>query len=115
MRIQVKGRNIAVSDELQEHVEKRFKKIARQVSELARLEVEVWEERNPRIPDKHVAEVTLHVKGAILRAHDCSPTSMDHAINLCCEELARQVKRDRVKRRHRREARANKRGVSPAT
>ncbi|HWI21866.1 MAG TPA: ribosome-associated translation inhibitor RaiA [Baekduia sp.] len=115
MRIQTKGRNISVPDELQEHVEKRFKSIGKQVSELARLDVEMWEERNPANPEKHVAEVSLHLKGAILRARDHSPTSMQHAINLCCEELSRQVKRDRVKRRHRREARASKRGISATT
>lgn len=113
MRIQVKGRNVAVSDEVQHHIDERFKKIARQVSGLARLEVEIWEERNPSNPDKHVAEVTLHVKGALLRARDASP-SLKHSINLCCEELARQVKRDRVRRRHRREMRTGKKGVSAA-
>ena len=39
MRIEVKGRNLPVSDELREHVAKRFDKIARQVSEFAELEV----------------------------------------------------------------------------
>ena len=108
MQIQVKGRNVAISDELTEHVQTRFKKVARQVSELARLEVEIWEERNPANPDRHVAEVSLHIKGAILRAHDASG-DLKHSINLCAEELARQVKRDRDKRRRRREQRARPR------
>ena len=42
MQIDVKGRNCTVSDELREHVEKRFAKVGKQVSDLARLEVEVW-------------------------------------------------------------------------
>ncbi|TML36264.1 MAG: ribosomal subunit interface protein, partial [Actinobacteria bacterium] len=36
MRIEVKGRNVEVDDELRARVEKRFDKIARQVSDLAR-------------------------------------------------------------------------------
>jgi len=104
MQIDVKGRNCPVSDELREHIEKRFTKVGKQVSELARLDVEVWEERNPSNPDSQVAEVTLHIKGAILRARDAS-RDMVHSINLCAEELSRQVKRDRDKRRRRREAR----------
>ncbi len=104
MQIEVKGRNCPVPDELREHIEKRFTKVGKQVSELARLEVEVWEERNPSNPDCKVAEVTLHIKGAILRARDAS-RDMVHSINLCAEELSRQVKRDRDKRRRRREAR----------
>ena len=115
MQIDVKGRNCTVSDELREHVEKRFAKVGKQVSDLARLEVEVWEERNPAIAERQVAEVTLHVKGAILRARDASRDRV-HSINLCADELARQVKRHRDKRRKRREARAAspRSGVQPA-
>ena len=115
MRISVKGRNTQVTDDLREHVEKRFGKIARQVSPLAELEVEMREERNPAIADCHVAEATLHLKGVTLRAGDAS-RDMVHSINLCAEDLGRQVKRHRDKRRKRREARAGGMpgGVSPA-
>jgi len=105
MRIEVKGRNLHVSDDLREHVEKRFRKVAKQVSELAELELEVSEERNPAIADSQVAEATLYLKGVTLRARDASP-EMLHSINLCADELAVQVKRHRDKRRKRREARA---------
>jgi putative sigma-54 modulation protein len=105
MRIEVKGRNLPVSDELREHVAKRFRKVSQQVSELAELEVEVFEERNPAIADSQVAEATLHLKGVTLRARDASP-DLVHSINLCADELSIQVKRHRDKRRKRREARA---------
>lgn len=105
MRIDVKGRNMSVSDDIRAHVEKRFRTVSRQVSELAELEVELYVERNPANPDCHVAEATLHLKGVTLRARDASP-ELKHSINLCSEELARQVKRHRVKRRKRREARS---------
>ena len=105
MRIQVKGRNVHVSDEVREHVEKRFRKIAKQVSELAELEIELSEERNPAIADGKVAEATLHLKGITLRARDASGDHI-HSINLCSDELAVQVKRHRDKRRKRRESRA---------
>ena len=105
MRIEVKGRNLPVSEELREYIAKRFRKVAQQVSELAELEVEVFEERNPAIADSQVAEVTLHLKGVTLRARDASP-DLVHSINLCADELSVQVKRHRDKRRKRREARA---------
>src|SRR5436190_246114 len=41
MRIEVKGRNLQVTDELRECVERRMDKIGKQVSELATLEVEL--------------------------------------------------------------------------
>jgi putative sigma-54 modulation protein len=105
MRIDVKGRNTAVTPSLREHVEKRFRAVARQVSELAELEVELLEERNPAIADAQIAEATLHLKGVTLRARGASP-DMAHSINVCEEQLARQVKRHRDRRRKRRETRA---------
>src|SRR5690349_21036967 len=105
MRIEVKGRNLPVSEDLREHVAKRFRKVERQVSELAELEVEVFEERNPAIADDQVAEATLHLKGVTLRARNASPDIV-HSINLCADELHVQVKRHREKRRKRREQRA---------
>jgi putative sigma-54 modulation protein len=112
MRIDVKGRNFQVTEDLKEHVQKRFRKVARQVSELAKLEVELSEERNPSIADSHVAEATLQLKGVTLRARDASPDIV-HSINLCSEELSRQVKRHRDKRRNRREARAAAATLAP--
>jgi putative sigma-54 modulation protein len=105
MQIEVKGRHMTVSDEIRDHVEKRFAKVGKQVSELATLEVELIQEQNPSNPDCYRAEVTLRVKGTTLRACDSS-RDMVHSINLVSEELAVQVKRHRDKRRKRRESRA---------
>ena len=105
MQIEVKGRNTPVNDELREYVERRFRKVANQVSELARLEIELKEEKNPAIADNMVAEATLSLKGVTLRAHD-NARDLRHAINLCEEELSRQVKRHREKRRGRRKGAA---------
>src|SRR5215212_7591535 len=105
MQIEIKGRNLQVTDELREVVARRFDKVGRQVSELATLEVELSEERAGTNPRAQVAEATLHLKGVTLRAKDSS-NEVRHAINLAAEELARQVKRHRDKRRKRREARA---------
>jgi putative sigma-54 modulation protein len=104
MRIEVKGRNIAVSEDLRELVERRFRVIGKQVSELAELEIEVFQEHNPSIPDCYVAEATLHLKGVTLRACH-SDRDLNHSVHVVSEELAVQVKRHREKRRKRREAR----------
>src|SRR3954451_23047387 len=105
MRIEVKGRNLQVSDDMRELIARRFEKVDKQVSDLATLEVELSEERNPASPDQMVAEATLYLKGVTLRAKDASRDSK-HSINLVADELARQVKRHRDKRRKRRESRA---------
>src|SRR3954449_8795505 len=104
MRIEVKGRKgVRVDDELRSRIETKFGKVARQVSPLAEMEIELKEERNPSIRESQVAEVTLHLKGVTLRARERSD-DMVHSINLVAEDLARQVKRHRDKRRRRRES-----------
>ena len=103
MRIEVKGRNVSVGDELRERVERHCQKIAKQVSELALAEVELTEEKNPRnATQSQVAEITLHLKGVTLRAREATD-NMVRSINAATDDLARQVKRHRDKRRRRRE------------
>jgi putative sigma-54 modulation protein len=104
VRIEIRGRNTEVTDELRRHVEKRFARVGRQVSELAVLEVELSEERNPSIADSQVAEATLHLKGVTLRAREASP-EMLHSIHALAEDIRRQVKRHRDKRRKRSQTR----------
>ena len=104
MRIDVRGRNVEVTDELREHVLKRFRRVGKQVSELAILDVELHEERNPSIADSQVAEATLQLKGKTLRATEASP-EMTHTIHELAEDIRRQVKRHREKRRKRSQTR----------
>src|SRR2546423_6752419 len=104
MRIEVKGRNVVVGDELRESIEKRWEKMARQVSPLAVRDVELSEERNPSIKDGHIGECTLRLKGVTLRSRSAA-TNMAAAVNEAADDLARQVKRHRDKRRSRRVAR----------
>ena len=104
MRIEIRGRNVEVTGELRRHVEKRFARIGRQVSDVATLNVDLSEERNPAIPDREVAEATLQLKGITLHAREASP-DMLHSIKALAEDMRRQVKRHREKRRKRSQTR----------
>ena len=104
VRIEVRGRNTEVTEELRDAIEKRFARVGRQVSDLATLEVELTEERNPSISNSQIAEATLFLKGATLRAREASP-EMLHSIHEVAEDIRRQVKRDREKRRGRAKSR----------
>ena len=105
MRIAIKGRGVEVSDDLRDKVQKRFEKIGKQVSELAQMDIELSEEKNPSIRESMVVEATLYLKGVTLRS--CTKAdNMVATVNECAEDLARQVKRHRDKRRNRRVARA---------
>jgi putative sigma-54 modulation protein len=99
MQIQLKGRGgWAADEELLSRVEKKLGKVARQVSPLAELTIEVREERG-----EQVAEGALRLKGVTLRAVERA-SDTGHALNLVADDLARQVKKHRDKRRARREA-----------
>jgi putative sigma-54 modulation protein len=103
MQIEVKGRNLQVTDEIREYAARRFDKVGKQVSEQAVLELEVADENVPG--DPVAAEAVLHLKGTQLRAKEVSKDAK-HAISLVGDNLERQVKRHRDKRRGRRESRA---------
>jgi putative sigma-54 modulation protein len=110
MRIEVKGRGgLAVTDAMQAEVTRRFEKIARQVSELAILEVTLWREADGPKDGRCVAEAAIALKGVTLRAREGSP-DLKHSIHLVSDELHRQVKRDRDKRRNRRAGRVPEEG-----
>src|SRR5262249_16234534 len=83
-----------------EAVMQRFQRVGKQVSEYATLDVELYEEKNPRIPDRMVAEGILGLKGVTLVAKEASP-DMLHSIHELAEDIRRQVKKHREKRRKR--------------
>ena len=99
MRIQLKGRGgLAADEELLARVEKKLEKVAKQVSPLAECKIEVREERG-----EQVADGALKLKGVTLRARETGSDAAQ-AVNLVADDLARQVKKHRDKRRARREA-----------
>lgn len=100
MRIEIRGRNVEVTDEYREQILKRFQRVGSQVSELATLDIELREERNPSIADSCIAEGTLYLKGVTLRARESS-FDMSHAIHEMSEDIRRQVKKHREMRRKR--------------
>ena len=104
MRIEIRGRNVKLTDELEALVRKRFQRLGRQVSGLATLEVVLSEERNPSIVNSQVAEATFYLKGTTLHAREASP-EMAHAVHELAEDLRRQVKKHRELRRKRRQTR----------
>jgi len=114
MRLHVKGKNLEVSDAIQEYAERKLGKLAPQLAEPTHVELELAVERNPSIADNNVAEATIWTKGPVLRAREAS-SDMKASIDLLVDKLERQVKRYREKRRHEHErhhARAN--GAVPA-
>ena len=100
MRLQVKGRNLEVTDSIDEYARQKLGKLERQLHEATRVELELALERNPSIAANHVAEATVWTKGPVLRARESS-ADMRASIDQLVENLERQVTRYREKRRRR--------------
>lgn len=98
MQIEITGTNVPVTDELREHVERHFSKVARTVSELATCDVVLGEERNPAIAEGRRCEATIHLKGTSLHAKQHA-REMQIAIHKVADELERQARRHREKLR----------------
>lgn len=100
MRLQVKGKNVEVTDSIRTYAEEKLKKLERHLNDPTRVELELAVERNPSISQNQVAEATVWTKGPILRARESS-TDMKASIDQLADKLARQVKRYREKQRRR--------------
>ena len=111
MQLRVKGKNVEVTDAIHDYAERKFGKLASQLADPTRVELELAVERNPSIAENHIAEGTIWTKGPVLRVRESS-ADMKASIDLLVEKLERQVKRYRQKRRHEHDRHAN--GPAPA-
>jgi putative sigma-54 modulation protein len=97
MQLNVKGKNLEVSDSIRSYAERKLSKLDKQVNELTRVEVELAVERNPSIAANQVAEATVWLKGHTLRARESS-SDMKASIDELTDKLMRQIKDERNKR-----------------
>lgn len=104
MQLQVKGKNMPVTDALFEHAERKLQRLARvlpQWDEPPLVELELSVERNPRIERPQIAEITVRTKGPVLRVREGAP-DMYLAIDQAARKLERQAVRYRERRRRHR-------------
>ena len=99
MRLQVKGKNVEVSDSIRTYAEQKLHKLDKQLSDLVRVEVELSTEKNPSIRENQVAEATVFTKGHSLRAR-AATSDMRASIDGLCDKLVRAIKEYQDKRRH---------------
>jgi putative sigma-54 modulation protein len=98
VRLQVKGRNVDVSESLKAYAQQKLSKLDKHVGDSARLELELAVERNPSISQNQIAEATIWTKGPVLRARETS-SDMRASIDQLVDKLERQARRYRERRR----------------
>jgi putative sigma-54 modulation protein len=97
MDIVIRGKNVEVSESLRSAALKQMTKLDRFANGFGRAEVDFSEERNPRIADKQVCEVLVHLKGHYLQAHAAASEPFA-ALALVIDKVEHQVKRLKDKR-----------------
>jgi ribosome hibernation promoting factor len=100
MQLQVKGRNVEITDSIRAYAERKLGKLERQLGDV-RVELELIQERNPSIAAKQVAEAAVFpARGPAIRAKEAS-ADMKASIDKLAEKLLREVKKQRDKQAHR--------------
>jgi putative sigma-54 modulation protein len=97
MEVTVKGRNISVTEALERYAFEKVERVRKFFDDehsVSRAEVELIHERNPSISEPEVAEATLFINGAVLKAREASE-DMYASIDRMSDKLERQVRRYR--------------------
>jgi putative sigma-54 modulation protein len=97
VQLNVKGKNLEVSDSIRSYAERKLAKLDKQLHDTTRVEIELAVEKNPSVSDNQVAEATVWMKGHTLRAREASG-DMKASIDELTEKLLRQVRDGRDKR-----------------
>lgn len=96
MQVLVSGRHTEVADDLKATTQEKIGRLDRFLPGLDTAEVHFFEERNPRISDKEVCEVTLEGHGHHVR---CKVRGKDgfHAVDLAVDKLEKQLRKLKTK------------------
>ena len=100
MKITVSARNTEISPALRAAAETKIGRLARRASGLDRADVHFVEERNPRISDKEVCEISLGGNGHHVRCKASAPDGFG-AIDRAVDKLEQQLDKAKTKVRRR--------------
>ncbi|MGH9185320.1 MAG: ribosome hibernation-promoting factor, HPF/YfiA family [Acidimicrobiales bacterium] len=96
MEITVSSRHTDISDALRAATEEKISRLTRFLEGMDRAEVHFFEERNPRIADKEVCEVTLEGHGHHVRCKVAAPDGFA-AVDRAVEKLEHQLQKLKTK------------------
>ncbi len=96
MEITVSGRHTTVSESLRRQAEEKIGRLDKYLGGMDRAEVHFWEEKNPRIDDRELCEVTMEGHGHHVRCKVAAPDGFT-AIDLAVDKLERQLRKLKTK------------------
>lgn len=97
-KIETVARNMRLTDNVREYVEKKAGKLERHLQEIDEIRIELSYIKSARsASDRHVAQLTVHGKGFILRTEERAD-DIRAAFDLALDKMQRQIERYKGKR-----------------
>ena len=90
MELQIKGKNLEVSETMRTFAERKLSKLGRMTHPSTRVELELSVEKNPSVAANQIAEATVWLKGKTLRCKEAS-RDMKASIDELTEKLHREL------------------------
>ena len=92
MELQIISKNLDVKQEIKDYVQKKINRLVRYLPSIDDVKVEIGEEKT-RIPEhRFIVQITVRNRGTLLRGEEKSST-VNQAVDMVTEILARQIKR----------------------
>jgi putative sigma-54 modulation protein len=99
-KIEIVARNMRLTDNVKEYIEKKAAKLERHLQEIDEVRVEVSHAKSARsATDRQVAQITAHGKGFILRTEERAD-DIHAAFDTALDKMMRQVERYKGKHHH---------------
>ncbi|MDL1899372.1 ribosome-associated translation inhibitor RaiA [Anaerolineae bacterium CFX9] len=99
MDISINGRNLRITEALEEYTRKKLGRLDRYLPNIADVRVDFTRQNTKRGEDLSVAQITIrHARGAILRAEEQTSGEPQAALNLAVDKMYRQIQRFKGKR-----------------
>ncbi|MFH1514516.1 MAG: ribosome-associated translation inhibitor RaiA [bacterium] len=96
MLINIRGKNIQLTDSLRTYTESKVGKLQKFYEDLSSADVSLIVEKNRNVDETHKVEITLHANGTIIRGEE-STISMYSSIDVAVDKLERQLKKYKQK------------------
>jgi len=92
MELQVAGKNVEVTQQIKDYLDKKMRKLIRYLPNIDEAKVEIQEQKTKSPDHRVVVQVTLRNKGDLLRAEERS-SNVNTAIDVVTEVLSRRIER----------------------
>jgi putative sigma-54 modulation protein len=104
VEVTVSGRHTTVSEKLRNYAIDKISKCERVIGGMERAEIHFWEEKNPRVENREVCEVTMLGHGHHVRTKVSAPDGFT-AVDLAEDKLERQLRKLKTKVMNRKQGR----------